>query len=240
MATDKTPVSSDWSDIELEAAIGAYAEMQAKLEAGQTIVKKRYYEDLADVHGRTAKAFEYRMQNISSVLSDMGLDWISGLPPAKNVGANVAKKIVEIIRSGGYFEGQVCTPELDPEKLRQKVEELLSRGLRNKPKGNESPLQEKFVRQDFVRDPSVIAWVLGAAGGACECCASPAPFVRTRDNSGYLEVHHVRMLSEGGSDTVENAVAICPNCHRELHHGVDSGKKIEFLYGHVTRLVRED
>jgi 5-methylcytosine-specific restriction protein A len=28
-------------------------------------------------------------------------------------------------------------------------------------------------------------------------------------------------LSEGGGDTVDNAVALCPNCHRECHHGGD-------------------
>jgi 5-methylcytosine-specific restriction protein A len=27
------------------------------------------------------------------------------------------------------------------------------------------------------------------------------------------------MLAEGGEDTVENALALCPNCHRRLHFG---------------------
>jgi 5-methylcytosine-specific restriction protein A len=34
-----------------------------------------------------------------------------------------------------------------------------------------------------------------------------------------LEVHHKKQLSEGGEDTVENAIALCPNCHREAHYG---------------------
>ncbi|MFX5176317.1 HNH endonuclease, partial [Acinetobacter baumannii] len=53
----------------------------------------------------------------------------------------------------------------------------------------------------------------------CECCGSLAPFSRRRDGSPYLEVHHKRPLSKGGDDTVENAVALCPNCHRFEHHG---------------------
>jgi len=28
------------------------------------------------------------------------------------------------------------------------------------------------------------------------------------------------MLSQGGEDIVENAIATCPNCHRQLHFGV--------------------
>jgi len=35
----------------------------------------------------------------------------------------------------------------------------------------------------------------------------------------YLEVHHRVPLAENGEDTVENAVAICPNCHRKAHDG---------------------
>ncbi|TOJ58505.1 hypothetical protein CGI36_22670 [Vibrio parahaemolyticus] len=26
-------------------------------------------------------------------------------------------------------------------------------------------------------------------------------------------------LKDGGSDTVENVKALCPNCHREAHYG---------------------
>lgn len=69
----------------------------------------------------------------------------------------------------------------------------------------------------YVRDPNVIVWVLEMANGHCEVCEQPAPFVRD-DGSPYLEVHHVRPLAEGGPDTVDNAIAACPNCHRRLHH----------------------
>jgi len=34
-----------------------------------------------------------------------------------------------------------------------------------------------------------------------------------------LEVHHKVPLAEGGDDTVENAIALCPNCHRHAHYG---------------------
>jgi len=70
----------------------------------------------------------------------------------------------------------------------------------------------------FKRNPDVVAEVLERANGVCEKCRKPAPFVRASDLSPYLEVHHKRPLAEGGEDTVENAVALCPNCHRECHH----------------------
>lgn len=73
----------------------------------------------------------------------------------------------------------------------------------------------------FKRNPDVIAEVLVRARGICEKCRKPASFVRASDLSPYLEVHHKIPLAEGGEDTVENAVALCPNCHREFHHAAN-------------------
>lgn len=74
----------------------------------------------------------------------------------------------------------------------------------------------------YARNPDVVAEVLSRAAGMCEGCKRPAPFMRRSDGSPYLEVHHVQQLSEGGEDTVENALALCPNCHRNRHYGAIS------------------
>ena len=71
----------------------------------------------------------------------------------------------------------------------------------------------------YRRKPDVVAEVLSRAAGVCERCEKPAPFLRAKDSTPYLEVHHKIRLSNGGEDTVKNAIAICPNCHRELHFG---------------------
>ncbi len=57
------------------------------------------------------------------------------------------------------------------------------------------------------------------ASGKCELCGCDAPFYRASDGSPYLEVHHWITLSDGGEDTVENAGALCPNCHGQAHFG---------------------
>src|SRR5471030_431485 len=90
-------MSDGWSRDELRVAVAAYVDMHRKSLAGKPYVKKRYYETLASEFGRTEKAFEYRMQNISYVLSLMGRQWMSGLKPARNVGANVAAEIEELL-----------------------------------------------------------------------------------------------------------------------------------------------
>jgi 5-methylcytosine-specific restriction protein A len=63
------------------------------------------------------------------------------------------------------------------------------------------------------------AEALERANGYCERCRATAPFKRAANGSPYLEVHHVVPLAEGGEDSIENATALCPNCHRELHFG---------------------
>lgn len=106
------------------------------------------------------------------------------------------------------------------------------------PKGLLKP-EKRLVqaRAEFVRDPSVVAWVLDQAKGRCECCGTSHTFL-TDSGQMYLEVHHVVPLAEGGPDTPQNAVAVCPTCHRALHYASDRQERREKLYGSLERLRR--
>lgn len=88
---------------------------------------------------------------------------------------------------------------------------------------NLSPIPEKSVVKTtvFKRNPYVAAEVLCRANGICENCKNPAPFYKV-DKTPYLEVHHKVPLAEGGEDSIENSVALCPNCHRHVHYGSDT------------------
>lgn len=78
---------------------------------------------------------------------------------------------------------------------------------------------KEVVKKVFIRNPYVVAEVRHRANGKCEYCKSVAPFFRSKDSTPYLEVHHVIPLAEGGLDIVDNAIALCPNCHRQTHYG---------------------
>jgi 5-methylcytosine-specific restriction endonuclease McrA len=84
------------------------------------------------------------------------------------------------------------------------------------------PAEVQVVSRAFRRNPDVIVEVLNRAAGRCELCNAPAPFLRLSDGSPYLEVHHKITLAAGGDDTVDNAYALCPNCHRHEHFGQPS------------------
>jgi len=84
---------------------------------------------------------------------------------------------------------------------------------------DKQPKKAAVLAMVFVRNPDVVAEVLQRANGYCERCQKPAPFLRRKDKTPYLEVHHTIQLADYGEDTIDNAVALCPNCHRELHFG---------------------
>ncbi len=109
------------------------------------------------------------------------------------------------------------------EKQNSNVNESKSKSSQNRRRDlkNADKIPEKIYTKIGVykRNPDVIVEVLERAKGDCEKCGRFAPFFRKSDNSPYLEVHHKVRLADGGEDTVENAIAICPNCHRELHYG---------------------
>lgn len=73
-------------------------------------------------------------------------------------------------------------------------------------------------RSYYVRSEAVRGYVLARAKGVCESCEQPAPFM-TPTNNPYLEPHHIRRLTDGGPDDPRYVGAICPNCHRQIHHG---------------------
>jgi predicted HNH restriction endonuclease len=221
-----------WSKDELRASVAAYFEMQHLDRTGIHFTKKNYYDSLTTKFGRTAKAFEYRMQNISYVLSLMGRDWLSGLKPAKNVGANVAAQIEELIAE---LEGKLVTPVV---AFEISVREDVKKYQLPMPQGSHDPKTVSSTITQYQRDAAVKAWVLKQANGICESCSQSAPFSGS-DGFPFLEVHHVRQLAEKGSDTTDNAVAVCPNCHRELHYGERAKNLVEMLYQKITRLRRE-
>lgn len=91
--------------------------------------------------------------------------------------------------------------------------------LRRLKKSNPKPKKTIVSQTVFIRNPYVVVEVLERANGVCERCHKKAPFLKDSNQSPYLEVHHIIPLAEGGDDSVENAIGLCPNCHRHAHYG---------------------
>lgn len=107
------------------------------------------------------------------------------------------------------FDNKVAQSLTDDDQARK-------RRLENAPP---TPEKVQTISFSYKRNPDVVAEVLRRANGKCELCGQEAPFNKLVDGSPYLEVHHWQQLSENGKDTVDNAVALCPNCHKQAHFG---------------------
>jgi 5-methylcytosine-specific restriction enzyme A len=90
--------------------------------------------------------------------------------------------------------------------------------------GEEGASGKSALRTIYRRSKRVSDYVLLRASGKCECCNSPAPFVRT-NGMPYLEPHHTTRLSDGGLDHPRFVAALCPTCHREIHYGANGVQK---------------
>ncbi len=222
-------MADNWSDEELLAAVEVYVEMQRMDAAGIKFNKSAFYEKLTDRFGRKRSAFEMRMSNISHIYQLQGRTWVSGLKPLANIGPTNTPKLEKMI---AQVEGQTIPSGAD---LDDKVAKAMKDVSGEPPKGQEKPGKSDGTVTQYQRDAKVIAWVLGGAKGICECCSKPAPFDRV-DGTPYLEVHHVHRLADGGPDVIGNAVAICPNCHMELHYGGNKKALAQSLRKKISRL----
>jgi 5-methylcytosine-specific restriction protein A len=97
------------------------------------------------------------------------------------------------------------------------LDQLRTRSARNL---GEPPTSTVAKRNVYQRSGDLKIYVLRRANGVCEGCEQPAPF-RTRAGHAYLEPHHTRRLSDGGPDDYHHVIALCPTCHRRVHHGED-------------------
>lgn len=95
--------------------------------------------------------------------------------------------------------------QLSPEKLAEHIQRSVT-----------TKKSQKAESTVYYRSPYIKEMVKQIAEGKCQMCGEEAPFYDKNDEP-YLEEHHVKRLADGGSDTMDNVVAICPNCHRKMH-----------------------
>ena len=228
-----------WNNDELKTVVLAYMEM-LKLELqGKKYNKSKFNENIRNSGiKRTRSSIEYRMQNISAVFEKNGLPIIEGYLPAKNVGENVSNEIMDIINEEDIFN-IVFAPTINQEQLENDVGIIIKLKNKIEPKGIKIPPKKVHEIEVIERDPKVKAFVIQRANGYCELCKNIAPF-KNKNEEWFLEVHHLTFLALGGEDTIYNAVAVCPNCHRELHYGINAEEKKNYLENYLNELYKKN
>ena len=122
------------------------------------------------------------------------------------------KRLVYPLALSGTFESSV-------ENIDDRVKKIKGCSNEKLIKQVSKPYVTKVVQTttyQYNRSEYVRLYALRRAGCNCELCSNTAPFTRP-DGTPYLEVHHIKPLSQGGPDTIDNVCALCPNCHRKMH-----------------------
>lgn len=77
----------------------------------------------------------------------------------------------------------------------------------------------------YLRNPKVAGEALKRSNYSCEIDHEHKSFTCKRTKSNFVEAHHLVPMGQQESfkvslDVVENIVALCPMCHRKLHHSI--------------------
>jgi Domain of unknown function (DUF3883) len=86
---DQDKIGTPWKDDELDAIIADYFAMLDSELAKRPYVKARHSASLMQRIGRTHRSVEFKHQNISAVLEELGLPWIPGYKPKRNYQAAI-------------------------------------------------------------------------------------------------------------------------------------------------------
>jgi uncharacterized protein DUF3883 len=81
---DEAKIGTNWQDDELDAIVADYFAMLELDLSGRPYVKSRHSKALMELTGRTHRSVEFKHQNISAVLDELGMPWIPGYIPKRN------------------------------------------------------------------------------------------------------------------------------------------------------------
>jgi len=98
-------------------------------------------------------------------------------------------------------------------------------------------------KSGYQRNPDVAAEAVRLADFKCEIDARHQTFISDVKDKPYVEAHHLIPFGNQGSypfslDVTANIIALCPNCHRRLHHGKAADKTSDIKSLLSTRKLR--
>jgi 5-methylcytosine-specific restriction protein A len=135
--------------------------------------------------------------------------------PAPDTDGNIRNAIVfELVPVAGEGNESALPPPTSPAVS---LSELRQRAMAAA-KTPTAVTRKTAAKTYRIRSEQVRQYVLARANGVCESCDQDAPF-KMKNGRAYLEPHHIRRLTDGGPDDPRFMGAVCPNCHRDIHHG---------------------
>jgi hypothetical protein len=109
---DAEKIGRPWNDDELDAIVADYFSMLRAELSRQQYVKSHHSAVLMEQIGRTHRSVEFKHQNISAVLEEMGLPWIVGYKPKRNYQASIFGAINRYLSSNEDVVYQQLPPKV--------------------------------------------------------------------------------------------------------------------------------
>lgn len=164
----------DWTDQEIDLIISDYFDMLKSELIGEPYVKAQRNAALRQHIDRSRGSIEFKHQNISAVLRELGMPWISGYKPMANYQAALINGIERLLDAQGdqvsvssthpqagfaedsaiFFESPPAATELQGQENR-KLERLVrkfdpaARDARNRTLGKHG--EERILRSEDIR-----------------------------------------------------------------------------------------
>lgn len=98
---DDAKIGTPWNDDELDAIVADYFAMLNADLARRPYVKSHHSAALMQEIGRTHRSVEFKHQNISAVLEELGMPWIPGYKPKRNYQAAIFGAIDRYLSARG-------------------------------------------------------------------------------------------------------------------------------------------
>jgi len=135
---------------------------------------------------------------------------------------NFITKLTDFIKNVSNFKVLITNKEINEASF------LPIDTLKNKCKNIKNKPQKKDVSiSSYARNIYIAEFVKRNAQGICQLCKENAPF-KNKSGIPYLESHHIKWLSKGGEDSIQNTIALCPNCHKKMHI-INDKKDVKYL-----------
>jgi len=159
---DHEKIGTPWRDDELDAIIADYFNMLEAELNGRTYVKSRHSQALMERIDRTHRSVEFKHQNISAVLEELGLPWIVGYKPKRNYQGAIFDAIDRYLSQHNTILTLVPRNSVPPENEQQVFVERPTLTERT----DRPPRLEKLVRKFDPVERDHLNRSLGHAGEA--------------------------------------------------------------------------
>ncbi|MDD5126729.1 MAG: HNH endonuclease [Dehalococcoidales bacterium] len=154
----------------------------------------------------------YESLDYSSVRKKPNPPWQSSIRPLSETAFSTILAAAKVGTSSLQVISQIETSSNAIDTLR--TLNILYAGL--KPE-----VRAKRLASHLDRGDSVTRALKQLLGSKCQICGWNG--FRKRDDTEFIEAHHLVQISERHVDSLctENIILVCPNCHREIHYGED-------------------